>query len=322
VALQAAMSIETRKFALVGLLTVAIAAGGKAQSTPPQEAVNGPAARVVVTVSGRNDRPAPALAQSNVLVFQGHQRRPVLSWVHAEGSTPALDLAILVDDSAGPAFDNQIRDLRQFVRSLPESTRVAVVYSTNGNANLLQRFTVDHNKAADALRLPLGRSNEVSSVYLALADLFKHWPADPGRRRAILLISDGVDLYRGVAESEPGNNPDLDEAVHAVLQHRVTVYTLFASAAGSAHRNLFLLNNGQSCESVLTSDTGGQSFFQGLQTPVSFSPYLHRLSDLLNSQYVLTFIALPIRKPGTEPLHVTTELPNVELVAPTEVWVH
>ncbi len=309
------------RIVIVSLMWTSGAVAGASGQVAGQPSAAGPQARVVVTVVRRNSRAPRVMTQANVLVFQQHQRRPVISWVRAKGSAAPLDLAVVVDDSLGSAFDNQIRDLREFVRSLPDSARVAVVYSTNSNANILQPFTADFERAARAFRLPLGRTNEVSSIYMAVADLFKFWPADPGRRRAILLVSDGIDVYRGIEESEPGNNPDLEQAIREVLRHGVTVYTIYASGAGFAHQNLFLLNNGQSCLSLLTLETGGEAFFQGLHTPVSFSPYLRQLNQLLSSQYVLTFKAAPLKKPGREPLHVTTELPGVELMAPTEVWV-
>ncbi|MGH9328677.1 MAG: hypothetical protein ACRD2B_18570 [Terriglobia bacterium] len=315
------MSMLAKGMMLISVLVIGVAGFVPELRAASQVGANGHNASVVVTVVTAKKHQPVTLSEGDVLVFQRHQRRPVVSWVRAAGRAAPLDLAILVDDSLGPGFPNQIRDLRDFVRSLPVSARVAVIYSTHGNANFLQQFTANHGQAARAFRLPLGRANEVSSIYMALTDLANHWPPDPGRRRAILLVSDGIDLYRGIAESEPGNNPDLDQAIRAVLMHHTTVYTIYASGAGSAHRNLFLLNNGQSCESLLALETGGQSFFEGFQTPISFSPYLRQLHDLLSSQYTLTFTALPAKKPEREALRVTTEVPNINIIAPREVWV-
>ncbi|MGH9447400.1 MAG: hypothetical protein ACRD3O_16940, partial [Terriglobia bacterium] len=174
--------------------------------------------------------------------------------------------------------------------------------------------------AAKAVRLPLGRANEVSSIYMAVSDLVKHWPKNSGIHD-VLLVSDGIDLYRGVMNSEPGVNPDLNSAIHDAARAHVTIFTIFANAAGLYRRNLFLINNGQSCLSLLTLSTGGQSFFQGFNTPVSFQPYLKRLARLLSSQYLLTFNAAPLKKPGMASVRVTTEQPGVELIAPPSVYV-
>jgi len=308
------------KIAMSGLVLAGLGASVRMHAGQ-KAAANGPAVSVVVTVTGRGSNAPRVLDQANVLVYQNHERRPIISWVRASDQSAPLDLAILVDDSLGPAFNSLIPDLQRFVRGLPASARVAVVYSTNSNANLVQPFTTSHDHAARAIRLPLGSASGTLSIYLAAADLFRHWPEDNGRRRAVLLVSDGIDLYRGVADSAPGNNSDLTAAIRAFLRRGVTAYTIYASGASSASQNPTLVNNGQSCLSLLTRETGGESFFEGLDTPVSFNPFLNRLGGLLSSQYVLSFKAVPRSRAGREPLNVTTELPDVKIMAPAAVWV-
>jgi hypothetical protein len=41
----------------------------------------------------------------------------------------------------------------------------------------------------------------------------------------------------------------------------------------------------------------------------------------LNNQYLLTFIAKPEKKSGLQPVRLTTELPNTELVGADHVYV-
>src|SRR5579875_2452708 len=194
-----------QNIAVLGLMLVATCAGLRALQAP---AMNGPTVSVVVTVTGPGSKAAGVADRANVLVYQNHRRRPVVSWVRATDRTAPLDLAVLVDESLGPGFNILLPDLGRFVRGLPSSARVAVVYSTYSNANFAQQFTIDHDRAARAIRLPLGAAAGNLSIYLAAADLFKHWPADSGRRRVVLLVSDGIDVYRGVADSAPGVNID------------------------------------------------------------------------------------------------------------------
>jgi hypothetical protein len=58
-----------------------------------------------------------------------------------------------------------------------------------------------------------------------------------------------------------------------------------------------------------------------LQTPVSFEPFLEELQKTLAQQYLLTFRAAPGEKAGYQRVRITTEVPGVELMAPTRVWV-
>ena len=282
------------------------------------------AAKISVTVTVLPAKgQKPPVTEQDVMVFQDRERRPVVGWAPVRTENAGQDLAIMVDDSLNSDISLQFRDLAGFIRSLPPTTRVAVVYAAQGSAKVAQSFTADHAVAGKALRLPIGSTNQGSSVYMSLVDLLKHWPAaaEQGRRRAVLLISDGLDLYRGVVDSQASLNPDLHEAIDRAQRDSVTVYGLFANDAGLYRRNSLLISNGQSSLSLLATATGGRAFFQGSETPVSLRPFLSQLRDLLANQYVLTFEAQSGRIPGYARLRVTTEQRGLQLVAPERVYV-
>lgn len=277
---------------------------------------------VTVTARGRDNTPPPAITLNDVVVRQREDRRPVVEWVSAKDRHTGLDLIILIDNSLDSSLGLQLSDISNFIRALPPSTRVAIYYSEYGSAQKAQDFTVNRDLAAKALRIPLGRSQEGSSIFQATSDLLKRWPAGTGRnRRAVLLISNGIDLFRGVTDSNPGANMDLQAAIDSAQRAEVTFFTIFANGAAQVSGNSFLISNGQGCLSRIASETGGEAFFQGLQTPLSFAPYLHQLSKLLGQQYRLTFRAQLGKKKEFVPLKVTTELSGVELRAPARVFV-
>jgi hypothetical protein len=276
--------------------------------------------RVTVTVSGRNHSEPPTLAKEDVMVRQENERRPVVDWVAAQGEQGRLDLAILVDDSLDASLGSQFRDLSQFLRGLPATTRVGVFYSSHGTTSLRQDFTPDHELAVKALRLPAGSVNDGSSIYLSIADLLKRWTKD-GNRAAVLLISDGIDLFRGVSLSDAYEDMDLQTAIEQAQRNGITVFTLFANGAARYRSNFFLIANGQSCLLRLASETGGEAYFQGSQTPIAFRPFLETATKRLGRQYVLTFRVHPGEKAGFARLHVTTEVPRVEMTAPARVFV-
>ena len=192
----------------------------------------------------------------------------------------AMDLAVLVDDSLQTSVSLQLEDVKAFVRELPVTTRVAVAYSSNGVAFLAQDFTTDHERAAAALRMPRGSVDGASGLYESLRDLRKRWPAT-GNRRAVLLVSSGIDLLRGVFDSNPGVNPDLQAAIHVYRGDGIAVYAIYASNAGRLSRNSFLVLNGQSCLTRMAAETGGEAYFSGSQTPISFRPFLESIRSLL-----------------------------------------
>lgn len=302
--------------ALVALLL----ACGWALAQTTGAASTGPEVRATVTVVRKGANAPQNLTAEDILVYEHQKKLPVVSWVRANPNGSQMDLAVMVDDSAAASLGNQISDLKQFITALPPAIKVAVVYATHGNATVLQNFTTDHKSAANVLRLPVGRANEGSSIYLAVADAVKHFPSDQ-RIHVMLLISDGIDLYRGVVDSQPGLNIDLRSAIDRAQRGSLTIYTIFANSAGLSRRNLFLTNNGQSSLSLLTLSTGGQSFFQGFETPISFEPYLKQITQRLGEQYILTFRAAPAKKAGLAQVRITTEQPGIQLLAPQSVYV-
>jgi hypothetical protein len=199
----------------------------------------------------------------------------------ARAKAANLDLVILVDDALQSDVSLQLADVKDFVRELPATMRVAVAYNSHGVAVMQQEFTTDHERAAAALRMPRGSVEDASGLYDSLLDLHKRWPAT-GNRRAVLLISSGLDLLRGASESQASRNLDLQRAINRYDREGIVVYTIFASNAAPLARNSFLVLNGQGCLVRLAQETGGESYFQGSQTPISFRPFLDEIRGLLS----------------------------------------
>src|SRR5712692_10294951 len=157
---------------------------------------------LTVTAVGKKDTRAPIVNKDDVRLFLNKERTQIADWKHGE----KLYLAVVIDDSLESGIANQWGDLKAFFASQPNTTYISVAYARNGAAALAHDFTNDHELAAKALRLPIGGTGAFASPYLALQDLLKRWPASPDRR-SILLISSGIDHFRGGFEPR---NPDLD----------------------------------------------------------------------------------------------------------------
>ena len=81
------------------------------------------------------------------------------------------------------------------------------------------------------------------------------------------------------------------------------------------------VGGGQNGIAKLADETGGESFFLGFQTPVSFKPYFERLQSVLENQYFVVFQAFPGKKAGLQRVKIWTEIPKVEIVSADNVWV-
>jgi hypothetical protein len=267
---------------------------------------------LTVTAVGKKDTSPPLVTKDDVQLFLNKERIQVADLKHGE----KLYLAVLIDDSLDSGIANQWSDLRAFLVGQPSTTYVSVAYARNGTAMLVQDFTNDHELAAKALRLPLGNGGAFSSPYLALLDLMKRWPSSADRR-SILLMSSGIDYFRGDFEFR---SPDLDSTISRAQKQNINVWTIYAPDAGHRGRGFFLSSRAQSNLSQLSDETGAESFYLGTGAPVTLKPYFDELATHLSNQYLLTFKANGGAKGRFQRAHVATELPYVEFLAASQVF--
>ena len=240
------------------------------------------------------------------------------NWIPAQGDKAGLLLAIVIDDADTTDVASQLGDLRNFVTAQPKTTNIGVFYASNGTIQTASQFNQDHEAVAKTLRMPLGYTGAYSSIYLSVMNLIKGWPAT-GARREILLIADGIDRFRG----DYPLSPDVDATVDNAQKAGIMIHTLFANGVGRAGRNSFRVSLGQSNLSRISDATGGESFFQGFQTPVSFSPFLQQLDMVLKNQYWLSYATERSKKAKGElrKFRVRTEQKEVELSSADRIFV-
>ena len=322
---------------LRGMLIVSCLLVSNLGSAFPQEKAAPGAVQVHVVITAeaqRQDSELPALRQDDVKVKQGKTFLQVTQLIPARGDTATLQLFILIDDTLDSHVGNNLNDIREFISAQPATTVIAIGYMSNATVNIVQNFTADHALAAKALRLPRGNASTMDSPYLSLISLVKGWPQQ-NVRREVLMVTDGIDRLRGekptasqlgpsfgpVYHSMPTMSPDVNSASEISQRYNVIVHSLYAIGVGRVARSSWDLQIGLSGLSKLADETGGDCFSLGTSNAVSFKPYLERLQKIFDSQYFLVFLASPGKKPGLQRVRITTELANVEIAAPDNVWV-
>ncbi len=277
--------------------------------------------RMAVTANVASDKRLPELNREDIVVKQGNERLPVTEWVTARGDHAGLDLFILIDDASDTRLGSHLDDLRAFINAQPATAAVGVGYMRNATVQITQNLTTDHAAAGKALRLPVGTSGAYGSPYLSVIDLMKRWPEDQNRRE-VVMVTDGIDRARGGPRWRGlTNHPDVDSASEVAMRTGTTIHTIYAPGTGRFHRNYWEANNGQMGIAKLSDITGGESFFLGLQSQVSFKPYLDELQNILGNRYWLSFSAKPGAKAGLQYVTLSTEIAGVEFSAPDAVWV-
>jgi hypothetical protein len=133
----------------------------------------------------------------------------------------------------------------------------------------------------------------------------------------MLLVADGTDRFRG----DYPESPDVDATIERAQKEGIIIHTIYARGGGRMGRNFFRVNLGQSNLAKIADQTGGESFFQGLETPLAYAPFLKELETVLNNQFLLTALDTPGKKPQLRRIRVRTEVPGADISAPESVWV-
>jgi len=286
-----------------------------AQSVP---AGSGVPARMVVTEETSQSTGMPVIGAEDVIVSERQQRDKVTGWVPAQGKYAGLELYILLDDGSTSSLATQLGDIRQFILEQPSSAKIGLAYMRNGIAWIAQTPTSDHELTAKALRVPMGIRGANGSPYFSLTDLLKRWPKSDTRRE-VLMISDGIDRYYDEADML---DPYLAEAIEKAQRAGVVVSAIYNPGVGDFGQGDWRRFIGQTYLAQVAQKTGGKAYYIGFNAPaVSFAPYLRDFADRLNHQYLLSFLAEPVKKAGLEPVGLATEAANAELVAADRVYV-
>ena len=288
----------------------------------PPQTMTGPASRnpgrpvtIPLTIRVREEVKEFELQNIDLVVSEDGEPQSILS-IRGSGTNSPITLAVLIQDDVVSSVANEVKALGAFLRRLPKGSRVMVGYIRTGSLQVKQKFTTDLEKAAKALRPPVGFAGAAPyNPYVEVIEALKKFEGQPLGRRAILLISDGLDVSRGIDSSSPMQSVDLQRAVSESQRRSVAVYGFYAPTVGAGGNN-FLTSNAQSSLLHLANESGGHAFFQGTGPPVSFEPYLRELESALERQAALTFLSTHMNK-GFHKISITSATPGVHVAYPT-----
>ncbi len=258
-------------------------------------------------------KPEPELQLIDLTVTEDGEPQTILS-IRATGTSSPLTLAVLIQDDLVSSISNEIRPMAEFIRGLPKGSRLMVGYLRSGSLQVRQKFTTDLEKAAKALRPPVGFASAAPyNPYVEVIEAIKRFDAQPSGRRAILLVSDGLDISRGIDSSSPTLSLDLQRAINEAQRRSIAVYAFYAPTVGP--QNPLLTAAAQSSLQRLADETGGKAFFQGTGPPVSFDPFIRELGVSLEKQVALTYLSTHPDK-GFHRIEVRSSSPGVEIEHP------
>jgi hypothetical protein len=183
------------RFIANAVLSFAIWMCGARSLGAQQASEGGVPAHMIVTVEPHHGSEVPVVNREDVMVYRAR-----IVTKSPNGFPPGryanLEFFVLLDDGSNAIWDS-VGDIRGSLtnRRRPRS----IAYMQNGIADQQNRRAIIAGSKAIRLMESLVRM----VVRIFLTDPVKKWPAGTGRRE-IVMISDGIDEYYGLAGSVSG----------------------------------------------------------------------------------------------------------------------
>ena len=198
-----------------------------------------------------------------------------------------LTIALLVDTS-GSVRDKlrfeQEAAIEFFYSTLQRTKDKALIISFDSGVDLLQDFTDDPEKLADAVRKIRagGGTSLYDAIYLAVSQKL----AGQSGRRIVILITDGDDNSSRVS---------LTETLEAAQKNDITIYAI--STNSTAYFGSKEQERGDKTLKKFSEETGGKSFFP-LKLQDLAGSFLD-IHDELRSQYQIGYRPSNSKMDGT-----------------------
>jgi Ca-activated chloride channel homolog len=144
---------------------------------------------IPVSVYDAGGRFVQGLKKSDFQVFVDDQEQDISSF---EINEPPLNLVLVIDTS--PSTEFNIKEIQDYALSMVEQLRPqdnVLVIAFNENVKVLSELTNDRQKISKAIRK--AKVGDGTSLYDAVHNIFQKQISQIEGRRAVVLLTDGVD---------------------------------------------------------------------------------------------------------------------------------
>ncbi len=248
--------------AIASVLLIGQLAQGQGSQRDGRKNVGAKPVTVPVTIRVREPRRVVEMRFVDFILKEDGELQTILS-MRNPAENP-ITLAILLQDDLVSSISTEAKGIANFVRRLPPGSRVMVGYIRTGTLDVRRKFTSDLEKAATGVRPPMGLASAGPfNPFVEIIEALKRFDSQPLGRRAMIVVSDGVDISRGIDSSGPGESLDLQRAI----------------------------SEAQRRSERLSKETGGRAFFEGTGAPVSFDPFIKEIDNSISMQIALTYLS-------------------------------
>ena len=252
---------------------------------------------VPVSVTDSFGQPLRDLSAADFQIKEDGQLQRVIS-LGEPGKTP-IDLALLLDVSGSirKRFQFEQKAATNFLKLVLKPGDTVSVFSLGRALRLVEPRTAGVDRGISGV-MALQPTREPTAFFAAVIEAARYLAADaqPGTRRALLVMSDGED-----------NNSlshDLGDALRELQRADCLFYSI--NPSGPAIRLNPISLKGQQAMAALAAETGG-AFVPA--TPQELEAALGQIASELQAQYLLGYYSKEVRQDG-EFRAITVSLPG------------
>jgi Ca-activated chloride channel family protein len=250
------------------------------------------------TVQDRSGKLITGLDQDDFLIYD--EGTPQVISQFSREYTP-LSVSILLDTSssmAGRKIENARKSLGEFLRFLNRGDE-AMLMTFRTRPQLVHKFTQDLGSLRRSLRNIEGFGS--TALYDAILAALEHSKASQNRRRALLLISDGINTY-GRAE--------LKETVEQLRRQGVELFAIGMETNLSYDLQdklvtRFVLNQ-------LTRSAGGEAFM--VNDPAQLGDVCEAISERMRKQYAFGYYPPKATSGDWRSIRIETRRPGMKVI--------
>jgi VWFA-related protein len=167
-----------------------------------------------VGVVDRQGRAILNLSRQDFVIYENNVRQIIQNF---EPTTTPFSLVLLLDMSGSTLGFRQTlkQSALRFIDALAPEDRVAII-TFNDKIELLQKFTSDRRKIANAIDLAEGKGQ--TGLYNALRFSMQQLAEEGKRRKAIIVLTDGLDTEMRRADREASAKATTNEAAIASIK--------------------------------------------------------------------------------------------------------
>lgn len=257
-----------------------------AQGGVPTIRVQSRLVNIAVSVMDQNGAPVGGLTKDDFAILEDGKPQKI-TYFEKESSTP-LSIVLAIDASKSVLRDERLEKTAatHFVNALLRDQDELDLMDFSDTVREIVPFTNQKKRIERGLNeLQLGDETALyDAIYLA-SDRLAQTSNDAGRRRVVVVITDGEDTAKRSRYSQA-----LEQAQRAgAMIYPIIIVPVWEDAG----RN----TGGEHALIQLANDTGGKYFY--VEDKKDLEPAFARVSDDLRTQYVLGYYAPPGKRDET-----------------------